>query len=401
MKDLIQKAEQYVFDLFKDKLNSNHTYHNFLHAQFVVSKIKELIEAEKPAEDESDLLIIAAWFHDTGYIEGAKEHEVRSAEIAGKFLTENGMGADQIEKVRRYIYATHLSNQPQNNNEMIIRDADCAHVGDPAFEQLSAQLKNEVELTTGKEISDSEWNQRNYDFLLNVHRFYTGYAQLKWQPAKLKNVLKVREQIDNLDEIKEKERLKKSKIEKLDKPDRGIDTLFRVTINNHTRLSEIADSKANILLSVNAIIISIALSTLLPKLGSPKNEYLIFPTLTMLFVSVICIIFAIMATKPNVTRMNFTTDDVKKRKINLLFFGNFNRLSLPDYEDAMEDLMSDRKYLYGSLSRDLYYLGKVLERKYRLLRITYIMFMIGTILTVIAFVWAFTENKGYEWFSPD
>lgn len=401
MKDLIQKAEQYVFDLFKDKLNSNYTYHNFLHAQFVVSKIKELIEAEKPSEEESDLLVIAAWFHDTGYIEGAEGHEIRSAEIAAKFLTENSVSSDQIEKVKQYILATHLTKIPETKNEMIIRDADCAHVGDAAFEQLSAQLKNEVELTTEKEIKDSEWNQKNYEFLLKVHRFYTDYAQLKWQPVKLKNVLRVREQIDNKDEIKEKERLKKSKIEKLDKPDRGIDTLFRVTINNHTRLSEIADSKANILLSVNAIIISIALSTLLPKLGSPKNEYLILPTLTMLFVSVICIIFAIMATKPNVTRMDFTTDDVRKRKINILFFGNFNRLSLPDYEEAMEDLMSDRKYLYGSLSRDLYYLGKVLERKYKLLRITYIMFMIGTIITVITFIWAFSENTDYGWLTPD
>jgi len=401
MKDLIQKAEQYVFDLFKDKLNSNYTYHNFLHAQFVVSKIKELIEAEKPGEEESDLLVIAAWFHDTGYIEGAEGHEIRSAEIAAKFLTENSVSSDQIEKVKQYILATHLTKIPETKNEMIIRDADCAHVGDAAFEQLSAQLKNEVELTTEREIKDSEWNQKNYEFLLKVHRFYTDYAQLKWQPVKLKNVLRVREQIDNKDEIKEKERLKKSKIEKLDKPDRGIDTLFRVTINNHTRLSEIADSKANILLSVNAIIISIALSTLLPKLGSPKNEYLILPTLTMLFVSVICIIFAIMATKPNVTRMDFTTEDVRKRKINILFFGNFNRLSLPDYEEAMEDLMSDRKYLYGSLSRDLYYLGKVLERKYKLLRITYIMFMIGTIITVITFIWAFSENTDYGWLTPD
>ncbi|MFA7617241.1 MAG: Pycsar system effector family protein [Moheibacter sp.] len=400
MKDLIQKAEQYVFDLFKDKLNSNYTYHNFLHAQFVVSKIKELIEAEK-AEEESDLLVIAAWFHDVGYIDGADGHEIRSAGIAEKFLTENGAGADQIEKVRLYILSTHLENQPQTKNEMIIRDADCAHVGDAAYEQLSALLKNEIELTTGKEIKDHEWNAKNYDFLLKVHRFYTDYAQLKWQPAKLKNVLKVRELIDNKDEINEKERLKKSKIEKLDKPDRGIDTLFRVTINNHTRLSEIADSKANILLSVNAIIISIALSTLLPKLGSAKNEYLILPTLTMLLVSVVCIIFAIMATKPNVTRMNFTADDVRNRKINILFFGNFNRLSLPDYEDAMDDLMSDRKYLYGSLSRDLYYLGKVLERKYKLLRITYIMFMIGTIITVITFIWAFSENTDYGWLSPN
>lgn len=401
MKNLTQKAEQFVFELFKDKLNSNYTYHNFLHAQFVASKIKEIIEAEKVADEDAEMLLIAAWFHDTGYIDGDENHEQKSAEIAEGFLKSNRVGAEKIQQVKQYILATHLGTEPQTQNEMIIRDADCSHIGDVAFEQISAQLKKEIELKTGKEISAYEWIQQNYNFLLNIHRFYTDYAQEKWQSTKLKNVFKIRELIDNNQEISDKERLKKSKIEKLDKPDRGIDTLFRVTINNHTRLSEIADSKANILLSVNAIIISIALSTLLPRLASAKNEYLIFPTLTMLAVSVVCIVFAIMATRPNVTRMPFTDEDVKERKVNLLFFGNFNQLSMDEYEDAMDELMNDRKYLYFSLSRDLYFLGKVLERKYKLLRITYTIFLIGTILTVIAFIWAFSENTDYSWLTSD
>lgn len=401
MKDLIQKAEQFVFNLFKDKLNPNYTYHNFLHSQFVVTKTYELIAAEGVTEKEADLLVLAAWFHDTGYIDGYENHEVRSVEIAEKFLLENGAESSDIELVKDLILITNLNTVPQTHLERIIRDADCSHAGDAAFEQITTQLKKEMELKSGEEISETEWNQRNYDFLLNVHRFYTNFALQKWQPEKLKNVFRIREKIDNIEEFENKERLRKSKIERLDKPDRGIDTLFRVTINNHTRLSEIADSKANILLSVNAIIISIALSTLLPKLGSAKNAYLIFPTLTMLFVSVICIIFAIMATKPNVTKTEFTKADVMKRKVNILFFGNFNRLSQEDYEEAMEDVMSDRKYLYNSLSRDLYYLGKVLDRKYKLLRITYIMFMIGTVITVIAFIWAFTENMDYNWFGLD
>ena len=108
-----------------------------------------------------------------------------------------------------------------------------------------------------------------------------------------------------------------------------------------------------------------------------------------------------MATKPNVTKLSFNKDDIKQRKVNMLFFGNFNKVSLEEFEEAMDDLMNDRKYLYNSLSRDLYYLGKVLERKYRLLRLTYIMFLIGTILTVLAFVWAFSENTDYDWLMPD
>lgn len=401
MKDLKQKAEQFIFELFKDKLNSNYTYHNFLHTQFVVSKIKELAEAEKVSEEDAELLEIAAWFHDSGYAYGDENHEEKSAELAEEFLKREGVESEQIQKVKQYILATNLGTVPATKNEMIIRDADCSHVGDAVFETMTEQMRKENELKFGKEISDFEWNQQNYDFLMNVHRFYTDYAQEKWQPTKLKNVFKIRENIDNIQEIKNKEKLKKSKLDKLTKPDRGIDTMFRVTINNHTRLSEIADSKANILLSVNAIIISIALSTLLPKLASAKNEYLIIPTMTMLAFSVICIIFAIMATKPNVTKLSFNKDDIKQRKVNMLFFGNFNKVSLEEFEEAMDDLMNDRKYLYNSLSRDLYYLGKVLERKYRLLRLTYIMFLIGTILTVLTFVWAFSENTDYDWLLPD
>lgn len=96
----------------------------------------------------------------------------------------------------------------------------------------------------------------------------------------------------------EEENKKKDKTEK---PDRGIDTLFRVTLGNHTRLSGIADSKANILLSVNAIIISIALSSIIPKLDSPKNAHLVVPTFIMLMSSVVTIIFAILSTRPKVT----------------------------------------------------------------------------------------------------
>lgn len=401
MKALIQKTEQYVFNLFKDKLNSNYTYHNFLHSQFVVTKLYELIELEEVSEEDANWLIIAAWFHDAGYVYGDENHEVNSAKIAEEFLKENGVEEIDIEKVKSLILITNIDQIPQTKNEMLIRDADCSHLGDSEYEQISAQLKKELELRFEKPISEFEWSLRNNDFFVNTHRFYTNSAIEKWQMGKMKNLFKIRELINNYDEFKDKERLKKSKIERLDKPDRGIDTLFRVTINNHTRLSEIADSKANILLSVNAIIISIALSTLLPKLGSAKNEYLIFPTLTMLFVSVVCIIFAIMATKPNVTKLNFTPEDVKKRKVNILFFGNFNKLSLEDYEEAMEDVMSDRKYLYNSLGRDLYYLGLVLERKYKLLRITYITFMVGTIITVIAFIWAFSSNVNYVWLGLD
>lgn len=397
MSDLLQKAEQFVFELFKDKLSSEHTYHNFLHTQFVVQKTKELIEHEPVSEQEKELLLLAAWFHDTGHIEGSENHEEKSFEIAVSFLKENNFSDSQIQSVKEIILNTCINRNSSSKLGKILRDADSAHLGSEMYEEISKQLRIEWELVNGKKLTDYEWNLENYKFLTRDHRYFTDYAQANWQPVKMRNVFKIQNEINVLqNEGLSKQEIKKKKLEKLERPERGIETMFRVTLNNHTRLSEIADSKANILLSVNAIIISIALSTLLPKLGSPKNEYLIMPTMTMLLVSVLSIIFAILATKPNITKGTFTNEDVQNKKVNLLFFGNFYKMPLDKFEAGMNEVMNDRAYLYNSLTRDLYYLGLVLDKKYKMLRLTYYVFMFGTIATVIAFVFAFQQNGGMD-----
>lgn len=181
----------------------------------------------------------------------------------------------------------------------------------------------------------------------------------------------------------------KNKKQKESKTERGIETMFRTTLNNHNNLSGLVDNKANILLSVNAIIISVSLTTIIPKLDNPSNSHLITPTLILVVSSVIAITFAILATRPSVTKGSFTREEVNEKKINLLFFGNFYKMSYDDYNWAMNELMKDKEYLYNSMIKDLYHLGIVLEKKYRLLRIAYTIFMFGIILSVVAFLIAF------------
>ena len=165
--------------------------------------------------------------------------------------------------------------------------------------------------------------------------------------------------------------------------------MFRVALRNHITLSDIADTKANILLSVNAIIISMAFSTLIPKLDNPSNGYLIVPSIIFILFTVASIVLSILATRPNITHGKFNKEDVINKNVNLLFFGNFHKMKLNEFEWAMEEMMKDRDYLYGSLTKDLYFLGLVLNRKYSLLRSTYTVFMIGIIVSVLAFSFAF------------
>ena len=165
--------------------------------------------------------------------------------------------------------------------------------------------------------------------------------------------------------------------------------MFRVTLKNHITLSDIADTKANILLSVNAIIVSLVLSNLVSKLDNPSNAYLIWPTIIFTLFTVASMILSVLATRPNVTSGKFTKEDVANKKVNLLFFGNFHKMSLPDFEWAMGEMMKDRDYLYSSMKKDLYFLGKVLDRKYKILRVTYTVFMVGIIVSVISFAASF------------
>ena len=395
MNQSLLNIENYVFNLFKDNLSLDFTYHNFMHTVKVVEAIKTLCKEEQISSELQEKLLIAGWFHDTGYTKIVQGHENESANIAEEYLRAQNFDENYISEVQKYILITVLHNIPTNVGEAIVKDADNYHLGQLEYSKIAELLRDEIAKICGKEYTDYEWNVENRNFFLNVHHYYTDAAKDLWQKGKEDNYLSIQnkiKEIEFLGEIPNKFDLKKKKNDKLQQPDRGVDTLFRVTLNNHTRLSDIADSKANILLSVNAIIISIALSTLIPKLGSPKNEYLLLPSIVMLLSSVVSIVFAILATQPNVTYESFNEEDVKNKKVNLLFFGNFYQMSLDAYVEAMEDLMKDRDYLYNSMTRDLFFLGKVLERKYRLLSITYTIFMVGIILSVVAFTYAVLTN---------
>ncbi|CAM3461170.1 Pycsar system effector family protein [Flavobacterium chungbukense] len=388
--NLIEQSEDFVSNLLKDKLSNLYSYHNFNHTFTVVTAVKELCKKEDVEGDDKEALLVAAWFHDTGYVHGYENHESTSTEIATKFLREKGKSEEFIALVASLILATAKEYEPKTHLEKIIKDADYAHLMGTEYVTTCELLRLELKNTGIVSFSNAEWTRENLNFLLNKHRFYTDYALRKWQPLKEKNLLLIQKKI-NKQELKaaaaiEEENKKKDKAEK---PDRGIDTLFRVTLGNHTRLSGIADSKANILLSVNAIIISIALSSIIPKLDSPKNAHLVVPTFIMLMSSVITIIFAILSTRPKVTSGFFTRGDVEAKKVNLMFFGNFYKMPLEDYDWAMNEMMKDRDYLYSTMIKDLYYLGLVLQRKYNLLRIAYNFFMFGLIITVISFVIAF------------
>lgn len=396
MSKLVENAQDYVFNLFKDELDQSFLYHNYKHTERVLRSIREIIEHTEVNKSDAEILELAALFHDTGYIKTREGHEEQSVKIATTFLKDHNVDEKTIEAVNACIMDTKFKDAPHSKLGKIIRDADASHFGKKYFSEASEFLRKELEIQDIAEYSPTEWLDENIRVLSEKHQFYTEYALKNWQSQKDKNLSKL---------IKDKKkRLKKIKKEKIkakykakyknESPERGIQTFYRVALRNHIKLSDIADTKANILLSVNAIIISLVLSNLISKLDS--NEYLVYPTAIFTVSSVISMILSILATRPNVTSGEFTKEDVENQKVNLTFFGNFHKMKLKEFEWAIEELLKDKDYVYKSLTKDLYFLGKVLERKYRILRVTYTIFMTGIIISVIAFGFAVKSSPEAE-----
>jgi predicted metal-dependent HD superfamily phosphohydrolase len=385
MSKLIEKAEKFVFDLFKENLDQTFLYHNFTHTERVLRSLREIIENSKINKSDSEILELAVLFHDTGYTKTREGHEEESVKIATTFFKENDVDDKTIEAINKCITATKFNDSPKTELDKIIRDADSSHFGKKYFIEASEFLRKELEIQGVITYSPREWLDENIRVLTKKHEFYTDYALKNWQPRKEKNLSKL---------IKTKKKLKlKLKTEELkakykaqyknESPERGIQTFYRTALRNHIKLSDIADTKANILLSVNAIIISLVLANLISKLDT--NPYLVYPTAIFTLSSVISMTLSIIATRPNVTSGEFTKEDVINKNVNLTFFGNFHKMKLEEFEWAISELLKDKDYVYNSLTKDLYFLGKVLERKYRILRITYTIFMTGIIISVIAF----------------
>lgn len=404
--ELLIKVQEYAEGILK-KLPVELIYHNAQHTHHVVKKAEEIGKASDLSDKSLETILIAAWLHDIGYQEGCINHEERSKLMAKTFLLGLEVPEKRIEKVLGCIEATKMPQNPQNKKEMILCDADLSHLASPDFMNYSEALRVEL-CSILKAIDEKKWWESTVELIQN-HQYYTEYAREHFEPLKQENLKKgiaklaefqqmnldnvstenISLKFEELQETKSEKKLRKE--EKIKKPERGIETMFRTTSANHLQLSAMADNKANIMISVNSIIISLVLSVLVRKLEDWPN--LIIPTALLTTVCLIATIFAILAVRPNVTSGKFSREDIEQKSANLLFFGNFHQMELNDYEWGMKEMMNDSDFLYASMTRDIYYLGKVLGEKYKFLRFSYTVFMFGFVASVISFAIAVTFFK--------
>jgi hypothetical protein len=391
--NLYKKIEHYVIGLFEKLGNNTLVFHSLKHTQGVVNRAKEIAGHYNVNEKEMLTLFAAAWFHDTGHLfTDPSKHEVMSADVMKKFMHDQTNDNDLINDIEQCIMATKAPRNPKNLLQQIICDADTYHLGTKDFKETNKRALEEHRLKTG-EIDKSEFDKGALK-MLEQHQFYTSYCKDLLSETKEENMKKLKKkidkrEIDNDDAGKDKtvsvqgDSLADIEKDKTGLMSKGIQTMLRLTSENHLKLSDMADHKANILISVNSIIISVILSVLLRKLSDAP--YLTVPSIIFLIVAVTTIVISILATRPKISGGTFSNEDIIDKKTNLLFFGNFYKATFEQYNSGMRSMMRDTDYLYGSLIKDIYYLGIVLGRKYKLIRLAYNIFMVGIIISVFAF----------------
>ncbi|MGB3619513.1 MAG: Pycsar system effector family protein [Catalinimonas sp.] len=400
---LLERTEAFVERYFREHLSPRIYYHSIEHTRAVVRATEDI--GRHAGLDPATLegVMLAAWLHDTGYGEnGPHDHETASRRVARQFLEGEEYDPKRLEKVLDCIEATRMPQNPQSLPEQVLCDADLCHLASDTYFDWSDLLRKEMVAVQGCPIKQNDWLGGSRAFF-EAHEYHTPYAREHLTPMKEKNLAEIERKLEEAQEKEEEEgvdvvpatalkklkkKLKKAKkkskkYKQKSESTRSVDSMFRTVSKNHIDLSSIADNKANIMISVNAIIVSILVSVLLRKFD--EYPHLIIPTMILITVCLVTIVFAILATRPNVTVGRFEREDVEEKRANLLFFGNFHRMSLEEYDWGVREMIKDKDFVYSSMIRDIYFLGAVLGKKYRLLRICYTIFMFGFIISVISF----------------
>ena len=336
--NIYKKAESFVKDLFQQYASKSLLFHNYEHTYGVVERSKEVAAVYNLPEEEQFIVYIAAWFHDTGHLlVDPSKHEIKSVELMKTFIVKHTTDEEVIRQISDCILATRMPRNPQNLLQKILCDADTYHLGTKEFKSTNKQLRKEYELRNIPE-PPGGWRKGSFDFML-AHEYYTDYCKNLLTEGKMENIERLRKKLDIPEEsIADQNNApaplfgdpgttdKKDDKQKGGLMTRGIQTMLRLTSDNHLELSGMADGKANILISVNAIIISVILTVLLRRLEI--DTHLTIPTIIFLAFSLITIVIAILATRPQITQGVFSREDILNKKTNLLFFGNFHKASL-------------------------------------------------------------------------
>ncbi len=384
---LLIAAREYVRGLYsQQRLDQKLVFHNLKSTIELVDYTNKIGQGEYPVENNWDAAVLAAWFCFTGYLTSYEHPLTESINHLDNFSKHNSVDDLLLLSTKAIIGTCFRKKGKGTNAEAIFRDAVKVLLYGPDFKANQNLIQYEIELNGGEEVERIDYQNLILSGLLSAQLVTPSAIRLYGQVLS-QNIISTRKQVKKLnpDHALQSSTERFAHIED-GVPKGGIQSYFRSIYRVHINLSAIADNKANIMISVNAILISVLISLLSYKNLSETNPRVMLPVLVFIVAGLTSLIFAVLSARPKVTYPNKGITDRNVLKKNTIFFGSFVTMKLDEYEDIMDEVFQDGKLIYGNMIRDMYYLGKVLDKKYQYLIISYNIFMIGFAITVLSFL---------------
>ncbi len=391
--ELIRQARHHLSEMYSSGQNRSFILY---HDQFAFEQADLIATAAKSLglpREEKDLAQLMALFRTLGHwIDGSKALSKAEEELANFLLKVNReqLIADLSAAWRTLAQGTN----PSTNWLKLVEDAWTIGHYAIDYSERSGLARIEQETNQHRNLPRNEWANLQLRELMQA-RLHTTWARSEYSTALSRNLLSQRNKIEKQNRNQGREELIPIPTSLEDDnsyrglepsiPIRGAQTYFRTTYRVHINLSAIADNKANIMISVNTIMISVLITFLSYRNIAETNPAVLLPVIIFLVTGLASLTFAVLSARPKVTQLP-SVQDKSKRSRNLFFFGNFIQLPLEDYENAVDEVLHNEDLLYGNMARDLYYLGKVLDAKYRYLSNSYNIFMVGFVATVATFL---------------
>ena len=378
-KSIFKQLEKRVNYLMENELPADISFHNNGHTQLVQKEVKALGKLSKLSKEEIEILNISALFMNTGYTISYEDHEKGSLKIASEYLNEIEYPQEKINQVLELLLVPFGSTAPTGLMKKLMNDAYFSYYGLKKFRAREERLLKELKARTEDfDPTEEEWQTQSLQ-KLKQHTFYSKAAIDRYVDRKKTNITKTKTRSER-EAKKEEKKINEFSIAN----NKAAQLMFKTSLRNHIDLTSIADQKSNIMLSVNALLLTIGM----PVFASYLSEklYLLFPSILFMLTCITTMIFATLSTRPIKMKGKTNLSLINEGKTNLFFFGNFYKIDQEPYQEAIRKVIADKERLDTSIINDLYFLGNSLGDKFRFLRICYNVFITGMVISLGAFL---------------
>ena len=163
-------------------------------------------------------------------------------------------------------------------------------------------------------------------------------------------------------------------------PSAQTDHMLRQTRLNLVAFSQMADTKAHIILSLASVLLSLSLT----QIADPRFT---LPIAGLDLFLLITIFFALLTVIGKIKVFDRRKHSVNDPDYSPLFFGNYGDIPYEEYAQDFEKTMNDSDATYEIMVKDIYFAGTyLLQTKYRYIRLAYLCFFTGLIVSVIIYM---------------